>query len=190
VREPAALFVRRRPFDGHAAGAPSRIETPAVDWSRARGAFMVGGVVYAAWADGTMDRRTFNGTNFGRPDPVYLHGLNGYFPVRSITGMAYRHGRLYYTLKNQDALYMRYFSRDAEAVGAQTFVISAPGSGFSWGSVRGMTLAEGKLYVARLDGTLSSITWAAGGPVPGSLEVIDSAPGQHWASHGMFTLQV
>lgn len=71
-------------------------------------------------------------------------------------------------------------------VGAVTFVASAPNDGFDWASVQGMTLAGSTVYAARADGTLTSIGWLSGAPVPGALATVDSAPVQVWASGGMF----
>ena len=53
-----------------------------------------------------------------------------------------------------------------------------------------MTLAGGKLYLARADGTLWSAGWNGGlehgDPVDGSLNLVSTDAGQLWASRGMF----
>jgi len=71
-----------------------------------------------------------------------------------------------------------------------TFVASAPGSGFDWGSVRGLTLAGGALYLARADGTLWSAGWTPGlehgSAIGGSLSPISADPSQLWAARGLF----
>ena len=73
---------------------------------------------------------------------------------------------------------------------ASTTWLSRPGTGFDWGSVRGLTLAGGDLYLARADGTLWTAGWNPGlehgSPVNGSLTLVDNDPSQMWASRGMF----
>jgi len=68
--------------------------------------------------------------------------------------------------------------------------LSRPGTGFDWGSVRGLTLAGGDLYLARADGTLWTAGWNPGlehgSPVNGSLTLVDNDTSQMWASRGMF----
>ena len=186
---PVTTHIEHRAFDGSSAAAPVNRSTPSTDWSHARGAFMTNGFLYTGWDTGRMYRQTFSGGTFGNRIPVYLNGLQPvHFPVASISGMFFRRGRLYYTLAEDDQLYYRYFTPESNIVGAETFVASAPSDGFDWGSVRGMTFAEGAVYIARDDGTLSSIDWSKGRPVIGSTHVVDSHPAQHWASRGMFVL--
>jgi hypothetical protein len=106
--------------------------------------------------------------------------------------MFLQRGRLYYTLRGDDRLYYRYFTLESDSIGAVTFVANGPGTGFDWGSVRGMTLADGALYLARANGTLWSAGWTPGlehgSPVNGSLTLVDDDASQRWASHGMFVL--
>ena len=184
------LWLAHRGFNGVAAGTRTQ-QSSSIDWSRARGAFFANGKVYYGWDDGKFYRRTFNGTSFGSAKVVSTNGLvPGYFPIPSVTGMFLQDGRLYYTVRGDDRLYDRYFSLESNAVGAVTFVASAPGSGFDWGSVRGLTLAGGSLYLARADGTLWSASWTPGlehgTPVGGSLALVSSDPAQQWAARGMF----
>ena len=177
-------------FDGVTAGARVQ-QASSIDWSRARGAFYANGKLYYGWDDGKFYRRSFSGGSFGAAKVVATNGLvPGYFPVASVTGMFLQDGRLYYTVRGDDRLYYRYFTVESGAVGAVTFVASAPGSGFDWGSVRGLTLAGGTLYLARTDGTLWSAGWTPGlehgSPVGGSLAPISADPAQQWAARGMF----
>jgi hypothetical protein len=80
--------------------------------------------------------------------------------------------------------------RVGEQVDASTTWLSRPGTGFDWGSVRGLTLAGGDLYLARADGTLWTAGWNPGlehgSPVNGSLTLVDNDQSQMWASRGMF----
>jgi hypothetical protein len=113
-----------------------------------------------------------------------------YFAIPSVTGMFLSDGRLYHTLKGDDHLYYRYFELDDNGVGAVTFVADGPGTGFDRGSVRGLTLAGGHLYLARADGTLWTAGWNPGlihgSPVSGSLQLVDNSSSQLWASRGMY----
>ena len=184
------LWVAHRSFDGSTAGARVQ-QNSSIDWSRARGAFFANGSIYYGWDDGKMYRRPMKTSSFGTQHVVSTNGLSpSYFPIPSVTGMFLEDGRLYYTLKGDDRLYYRYFELDSNSVGAVTFVADGPGTGFDWGSVRGLTLAGGDLYLARADGTLWTAGWNPGlehgSPVNGSLTLVDSDPSQMWASRGMF----
>ena len=155
----AQLWIAHRSFNGSTPGARIQ-QSSSIDWSRARGAFYANGKIYYGWDDGKFYRRTFTGGSFGAAKVVATNGLvPGYFPIPSVTGMFLQDGRLYYTVSGDDRLYYRYFTVESNAVGAVTFVASAPGSGFDWGSVRGLTLAGTTLYLARADGTLWSAGW-------------------------------
>jgi Malectin domain/Domain of unknown function (DUF5122) beta-propeller len=192
VTPASAFWIADRAFDGVPAGARSQ-HASSIDWSRARGMFYSNGNVYYGWDDGKMYRRSFNGTTFGSSRVVSNDGLSpSFFPIPAVTGMFLQRGRLYYTLRGDDRLYYRYFTLESDSIGAVTFVANGPGTGFDWGSVRGMTLADGALYLARANGTLWSAGWTPGlehgSPVVGSLTQVDDDASQRWASHGMFVL--
>jgi hypothetical protein len=187
VSEPKTTDIVDRTFDGSTLGAPATFPT-LVNWTRARGAFWANGTLFYGWDDGKMYMRAFDGSTLGPPTELLLHDLSGYFPVTSLTGMFYDSGRLYYTLKGDDTLYYRYFEFDHAQVGAEPFIASAPGSGFQWGKVRGMTFAGGNVYVARTSGAFSSIGWSNGAPIPASETPIDASPSQQWTSHGLFAI--
>ncbi len=181
-------YLSHRSFDGSAAGTRVDLAT-SVDWSHARGAFMTKGRIYTGWDDGRIYSRKFDGSTVGnKVTQVYLRGLTTtHFPVANVTGTFFDHtrGRLYYTVNGDGRLLYRYFTPESEVIGAVTFVATGPSDGFDWGSVRGMTLASGSLYVGRSSGVLQRIGWN-GAPIPGSTALVDSAPGQAWASRGMF----
>jgi Malectin domain len=184
------LWVAHRSFDGSTAGARVQ-QNSTIDWSRARGAFYANGSIYYGWDDGKMYRRTVKTASFGTAKVVATNGLSpSYFPIATVTGMFLQDGRLYYTVKGDDRLYYRYFELDSNAVGAVTFVANGPGTGFDWGSARGLTLAGGDLYLARADGTLWTARWTPGlehgSPVGGSLTLVDNDPSQMWASRGLY----
>jgi hypothetical protein len=176
-----------RAYDGTAFGAPAPV--PGVDWTQARGAFMVSGRLYTGWSDNNLYVRDFDGTTAGPATALNLAGVNTAtnFPVNRVTGMFFEpsSGRLYYTLSGDARLLYRYFTPESGVVGAETFTASATG----WSSVSGMTLASGKLYFATSNGNLSAVGFAGG--VPTGAATVISGPavdGQSWLSRGLFVL--
>jgi hypothetical protein len=176
-----------RAYDGTAFGAPAPV--PGVDWTQARGAFMVSGRLYTGWSDNNLYVRDFDGTTAGPAMALNLAGVNTStnFPVNRVTGMFFEpaSGRLYYTLSGDARLLYRYFTPESGVVGAETFTASTTG----WSSVSGMTLASGKLYFATSNGNLSAVDFAGGVP-SGSATVISgpAVDGQSWQSRGLFVL--
>jgi hypothetical protein len=176
-----------RAYDGTAFGASAPV--PGVDWTQARGAFMVSGRLYTGWSDNNLYVRDFDGTTAGPAMALNLAGVNTAtnFPVNRVTGMFFEpsSGRLYYTLSGDARLLYRYFTPESGVVGAETFTASATG----WSSVSGMTLASGKLYLATSNGNLSAVGFAGGVP-SGSATVISgpAVDGQSWQSRGLFVL--
>jgi hypothetical protein len=176
-----------RAYDGTAFGAPAPV--PGVDWTQARGVFMVSGRLYTAWSANNLYVRDFDGTTAGPAMALNLAGVNTStnFPVNRVTGMFFEpsSGRLYYTLSGDARLRYRYFTPESGVVGAETFTASATG----WSSVSGMTLASGKLYFATSNGNLSAVDFAGG--VPSGSATVLSGPGvdgQSWQSRGLFVL--
>jgi hypothetical protein len=176
-----------RSYDGTVFGAPAPV--PGVDWTQARGAFMVSGRLYTGWSDNNLYVRDFDGTTAGPAMALNLAGVNTStnFPVNRVTGMFFEpaSGRLYYTLSGDARLLYRYLTPESGVVGAETFTASATG----WSSVSGMTLASGKLYFATSNGNLSAVDFAGGVP-SGSATVISgpAVDGQSWQSRGLFVL--
>jgi hypothetical protein len=180
----------RSPFDGTAAGAPSTVAT-GIDWSTVRGAFAVGGRLYAGHADGTMTARSFDGTAAGPATPIALNGLTStQFPVSRVTGMFFWNGRLYYTLNGGDPrLYYRWFTPQSGILGADTFVASGAGDGRNWSAVAGMTVASGRLLYATTSGTLSAVDFPSGLPTGTPTAVSGPAvDGRSWQSRALFVL--
>jgi hypothetical protein len=178
-----------RSFNGTSFGAP--VQVPGVDWSQARGAFMVSGRLYTGSSDNNLYVRSFDGATAGTPAALDLAGLNpatgAVWPPKSLTGMFFdpASGRLYYTLSGDARLLYRYFTPESGVVGAETFVASATG----WSTVSGMTMASGKLYYATTNGNLSAVNFTGG--VPSGAATVISGPavdGQNWASRGLFVL--
>jgi hypothetical protein len=179
----------RRSFNGTSFGAPVTVNT-GVNWSQARGAYMISGRLFAGWSDNNVNVRTFDGTTVGPASNLNLLGLNGgavgaNFPVSTVTGMFFdpARGRLYYTLSGDNRLLYRGFEFESDIMGAEVFVAAATG----FGSVRGMTMAGGNIYFANTAGTLSRVAFAGGAP-QGAVTPI-SGPGIdgiNWTSQGLF----
>jgi outer membrane protein assembly factor BamB len=179
--------MEHRSFDGSSLGASQSMPVAGVDWSQARGAFMLSGKLYTGWSDGRLYVRSFDGQTAGAPAALDLAGLTSVqFPVASVTGMFYDSGRLYYTVAGDARLFYRYFEPESGIVGAETFVASVAGDGLDWSSVRGMTLAGGHVYLARTDGNLYAVDLVAGRPAPATMHLVGAAPGL--VSRGMFLL--
>jgi hypothetical protein len=181
----------RRSFDGSSFGAPTTVAT-GVNWSGARGAYMISGRLFAGWSDNNLNVRSFDGGTVGAAGNLNLYGLNGgatgaNFTVSSVTGMFFdpARGRLYYTLNGDNRLLWRGFEFESGIVGAEVFVAAATG----FGSVRGMTMADGNIYLANTAGTLSRIAYSDGAPQGAATPI--SGPGIdgiNWASQGLFVL--
>lgn len=186
----------RQSYDGTTVGAPSSPATGGIDWSRARGAFMVNGELFLASSDGSLTRRTFDGASYG--DPVAVDGQdqlvvlqNWRSDIASATGMFYDSGRIYYTLSGSSSLYYRYVNLESNIVGAlrKTATASIPGVSFS--GVRGMFLGGETLYWATADGKLNAVDWKdglrSGELVPGTARVVSQT--MNWSSRAMFLYQ-
>lgn len=182
--------VFRRPLTETAATGSTQVANGGVDWSSARGAFMADGRLYTGWADGTFTWRPFNGTTFGSPRTIDLHGLTAFSSeLGGIRAMWYdkANGRMYFTIRGQNQLYYRYFTPDSLTVGAVRLTAPTDGSGIDWGTVTGGFLANGKLYYSATDGALRSAPWQ-GGAVSGPASTV-SGPGVdslEWGSGSLF----
>jgi hypothetical protein len=193
---PMAGGLTARSFDGSTFGSPT-VVTTGVDWTHARGAFMISGRLYTGWDDGHLYVRSYDGTTMGNSVD-----LNSWTSFANVSGMFFDNGRIYYTLSGDTKLYYRYFTPESGVVGADAFVASGTGDGRNWSLVQGMTLANGKLYYALKgtpkkgpkpatpDGNLYSLDWANGAPQTGQTPTLLSGPtkgdGLNWSSHGLF----
>jgi hypothetical protein len=163
-----------------------------VNWAQARGAYVVSGRLFAGWSDNNLNVRSFDGGTVGSAGNLDLFGLNGgatgaNFTVANVTGMFFDPalGRLYYTLNGDNRLLWRGFEFESGIVGAEVFVAAATG----FGGVRGMTMANGDIYLANAAGTLSRIAYSGGVPQGAATPI--SGPGIdgiNWASQGLFVL--
>lgn len=176
----------------------------AIEWSRMRGGFLVGGRLVYGWSDSNLYTRPFNGTNFGPAtlidpynDPFWSTIDTGsgqtyrgvkpdfYGQLPSVTGMFYSGGRVYYTLAGQQALYYRGMSLDSLIVAPnQQTVTGSTG----WSSVMGMFVSGNSLYWgSNTDGNLRRIDFVNG--VPTGVSTVISGPfidGKDWRTRAMF----
>ncbi|WP_432476746.1 hypothetical protein [Nocardioides sp. GXQ0305] len=186
----------RTSLTGTSATSTTQVNNGGVDWSSARGAFMTDGRLYTGWADGTLTRRSFNGTTLGAPTTVDLHDLTAFSAdLANIRGMWFDRvtGRMYYTIGGQNQLYYRYFTPDSSTVGGVRFTVPNTGTGIDWGRVTGGFLANGRLYYgSNIDGALRSVQWQDNGPsggLPTGASTVISGPavdGRNWGSGTLF----
>jgi PKD repeat protein len=196
-----------RSFNGTTAGSTNTVPNPGmITWSQVRGAFMVGGTLFYGWSDGNLYERSFDGTNAGTAteadpyqDPLWDNvqtgsgqTYEGTVPslfgseMKSVTGMVYSNGVLYYSLSGKSALFWRYFEPDDGAIGSQEFT----GSGTqSMSTVQGMFLSGNTLYWAdSKTGNLNSVAFNNGSPTS-ITDTVVSGPGldgNDWRSRAMF----
>lgn len=181
--------VAGRSFSGDSAGEAEQVDDGGVPWSQARGAFMVDGFLYTAWADGTLTRRGYNGVRFGTPSRVDLHGLTAFSDeLASMRSLWFdrRKGRIYFTLEGRgNRLFYRYFTPESNTVGA--ILHRARTRKVRFDRVTGAFLADGRLWFRNESGVLRSVRWKQG-PVPGTIEKL-SGPGlddASWSSRTFF----
>ena len=185
-----------RAFNGKAAGPAHASPTGGLDWTTARGAFILNSWLYIAHSNGTFNKRTFDGTTYGPATAVrtqdQLVTLAGWRrDIRTMTGLFYDRGRIYFTRRGSNALYYRYFNPQSDIIGAARLRVSAVSPRFKPMSVRGMFATGRHLYWSRSDGTLRRIRWAQGhqsGRPAGSAAAV-SGPridGQSWAARSLF----
>ena len=138
----AVRQLQRRSATGTTFDPPTQ-RAASVDWTDARGGFVLNGWLYTGMANGTLVRRPFDGVTAGTATAVDLHGLDQpldpsflipgtTLPIpplsehlRLSTGMFFQKGFLYYTVKGDPRLYARAFTQESQIVGAPLLVASA-----------------------------------------------------------------
>ena len=191
----------RRTFDGRAvtstAGVPATANRPS--WGSSVGAFMVNGVLYVGYSNGSLTKQSFDGSSYGPATPVDAadalvrqstwHDTD----VPAMTSLFYADGRIYFTRSSQNQLYSRAFAVESDVVGQQRFSVSGP-AGVDLRTVRGAFVADGSFYYSDTQGRLFRTDWAgtgtSTGPVGNRTQV--SGPGvddQSWAARAMFVQQ-
>jgi hypothetical protein len=200
----SSTSLRAVAFDGSHATA-SAVNNQGIDFNNWRGAFKVGNTVYYGYTDNFLYSRTFNGTTFGPAtkidpydNPVWSNiipysgspSLRGVVPswygqLKSVTGMAYNQGRLYYALSGDSHLYSKWFLPDSGVIDETTRTQT---SSVSFSQADGMFVSGGSLYYASTsDGDLRKVALNGGNPV-GSATVV-SGPGLdgvNWSNRAMF----
>ena len=185
--------ISKRSYTGSAFAAAQAVATGGLTTNNVRGAFMLNGYLYIAWSDGTFDRRTFDGTTYGTPEAVNTSNLitpltDWSTDIKSMTGLFYDSGRIYFTKSGSSALYYRYFTPQSKVVGAQRLTASGNVTGIDFSQVRGMFVADGNLYWSTQSNDLRRLGWAqgpqSGTPVAGTATVVSSptVDGYSWGS--------
>ncbi len=165
-----------------------------IDWTTARGGFMLDNQIYTGWSNGQFNRRTFDGTTYGAATPINLadqivNDAAWHTDVAASTGMFWKDGRLYYTVSGQTSLYYRRFTVESYVVGAQRFTATASNAQIDFSKVTGMFFANGRLYWgSSLDGNLRRVDFVNDQPVSGTVRIISgpSVDGLNWRSRAMY----
>lgn len=178
----------RSAFGGTTADAATINTGAGTGWSTTRAAFYANGYVYAVRTNKTMVKYALSGTTYSAPTTVNLNGLTAFADeIPNVTAMFYGHGRLYYTVANQNSLYMRFLTVDSDIVGATRYTVNNGITGVDWRYAGGAFLTDGALFATNAaDGSLIRITWADDNPVDGTATVV-SGPGQDgidWRANG------
>jgi len=182
--------VDKRSFDGTTAGAPASVANGGIDWSSVRGGFMLDGTLYYGMSDGELYKRTYNGQSYGAASKVdtadqLVRMTTWHSEVKSITGMFFDNGRIYYTKSGDSKLYYRYFEPESDIVGAEAYTASGSITGVNWSDVQGMFKAGNKLYYASRsnNGALRSVQFTNGKPVAGTATTVATGD---WRARALF----
>jgi hypothetical protein len=183
----------RRDFNGTTATTPTNAPNGSVSWGSTVGAFMSNGTLYTAASNGTVAKRTFNGSTYGSSSVVNTadllesqatwHGTD----VPSMTSLFFYNGEVFFTRSGQTTMYRRGFEPESDIVGQQRFNIPAVG-GINYSTIRGAFVADNKFYYSNTSGQLFRADWSGRSPVGGTSVQI-SGPGmdsQNWASRTLF----
>ena len=193
--------IARRSYDGTTMGANQAVSNGGMTTDRVRGSFMLNGSLYTAWSDGTFDRRTFDGSTYGTPVAVdtasELTALSDWSTdIRTLTGLFYDSGRLYFTKSGSSTLFYRYFTPESDVVGAERLTASPSVTGLDFNQVRGMFTTGEHIYWATTSGELRRLGWAQGAqsgkPVAGTSTLMSgpAKDGISWSSlRSMFLFQ-
>lgn len=188
----------RTPYDGTTVGATTDVPTGGIAFSGVRGVFMSLGQAYIAGADGSFTRRTFDGSAWGTPTAVdtsdELVNLAAWHDeVTRMTGLFFDgpSGRMFFTLAGQNALYSRGFTTESDVVAAARVTVASNVPGINLAQVRGMFLANGKLYFGTAAGDLVRTDWSGSAPVAGTATTVSgpAIDGHRWDARALFVYQ-
>ncbi len=196
----ATSGVTRRRTTAASFGASAAVNGGGLTWANVKGAFMLNGYLYTAWADGSFDRRTFDGTSYGAVEPVNTQDMitpltDWKADIQAMTGMFYDRGRIYFTKTGSSLLFYRYFTPENKVVGARRLTASPAVTGFNPTAARGMFAADGQLYFADALGNLSRIDWLrgpiSGAPTAGTASIVSGpgVDGLNWTAKAFFLYQ-
>ncbi|PQZ99216.1 hypothetical protein CQ019_16845 [Arthrobacter sp. MYb229] len=175
--------------------ATSQSVSTNVDWSGVRAAFMVDGWVYTANSDGTLQRRTFDGTSFGAAENIDLNLLTAFASeMTSMTSAFFdpETARMYFTRGGSSTLNYRYFNTESTITGAELYAAPSSGAAINWSRVKSAFLSGDTLHVADNTGELSTWEWDStlGNVVPDSQRAVSGprVDGVDWSSQDLFVL--
>jgi hypothetical protein len=149
-----------RDFDGTTLDNEADLFTDPI-WDQVHGSFVVDGVLFAGWSNGTMTAQTFDGTTFGGQVTLTLHHAFG--DLSQVSAMFFDRPthRIYYTRAGSDKLYYRYFTPESRIVGTWRYTVHATSS-IAWDRVAGAFVVGKRLYY--LDSpsrTLRRVSWSS-----------------------------
>lgn len=192
--------VGKRSYENNVFGSLVSVSTGGRTWNNLRGAFMLRGNLYTAWADGTFTRQSFNGSTYGNSMPVNTADLlvtltDWRSDIAAMTSLFFDSGRLYFTRTGSSQLFYRHFTPESDVVGARRFVASNNVSGIDFSQVRGMFTTGEEIYWSDTAGRLRKMGWEDGPlsdtPVPGTATQISGpgVDGNNWAARSLFLYQ-
>jgi hypothetical protein len=147
-----------RDFDGQDLSNAHPIPTGS-PWDQVRGSFVVDGILFAGWSDGTMTAQTFDGHSFGGQLMLTLrHAFNDLPQVGAMFFDRKTH-RIYYTHAGSNRLYYRYFTPESRIVGTWRYAVGGS-STIDWGRVGGAFVVGTTLYyLDQPSHTLRRVGW-------------------------------
>jgi hypothetical protein len=182
----------RKSFNGTQATSTANAPNGPTSWATAVGAFMINGILYTGYSNGTLTRRTFDGTTYGAAVPVDTADLLvrqtdwHNTDMHTMTSLFYDRGKIFFTRAGVNALYNRAFEPESNVVG-QLRSSTAAVSGISYPALRGAFVVGNKLYYGAAN-KLSVADWNGRSPVAGTAHVVSTA-GTGWSSRVVFLYQ-
>ncbi len=152
-------------YDGVTPPTNSTVVAGTVPWRTVRGAFMVNSTLYTFHLDGSVMRRTLDGSTFGPGVAIDVWSNNIMTDMASMTGIFYDPStyRIYYTVSGQSSLYYRTFTPQSHTMGAVRSIATGDIAGLSPSRVRGMFLGQGRLWFGDdATGNLLSVAFVNG----------------------------
>ena len=189
----------RRAFNGGSSNTAPTAVSPggtAPAWGSTVGAFMSNGMLYTAASNGTITKRSFNGSTYGSPSVVDTadqlvrqtdwHDTD----VPALTSLFFYNGEMFFTRSGQTTMFRRGFEPESDIVGQQRFTIPAV-SGMNFSTMRGAFVANDKFYFSTTTGRMYRADWSGRSPVAGTVVQISGPDkdNQNWASRALFTFE-